>query len=372
MPAHPEPVVAVVGGGPAGLAAAEVLATAGVRVTVFEQMPSVGRKLLLAGRSGLNLTHAEPLDAFLDRYGTARRRLEPSIRDFTPDQLRSWAEALGEATSVGSSGRVFPASWRATALLRAWLRRLDALGVVLAVRHRWEGWTDDGALRLRTAGGESVVRPAATVLALGGASWPRTGADGGWVRQLAGAGVDVRPLRPANAGFDVAWSEPFRERFAGQPLKNLRAGLGASTARGEAVVTGYGVESGVFYAIGAAVRDAIERDGSVAVDLDLHPDRSEADVTRLLSTRRPGDSTSGWLRRRLALAPVSIGLLREVTGNRLPSEPAAMAAPGEGRAAAPRGCAAARPGDLQRRRRRLRGGRRRIDVGRPPRCVRRR
>ena len=321
-----EPFVAVVGGGPAGLAAAEVLAGAGMRVTVFEQMPSVGRKLLLAGRSGLNLTHAESLDAFLDRYGAARRHLEPSIRGFTPDDLRRWAAALGETTSVGSSGRVFPVSWRAAALLRAWLRRLDELGVELAVRYRWDGWTDDGALRFRTPVGESIVHADATVLALGGASWPRTGSDGRWVAHLLDAGVAVRALRPANSGFDVAWSVPFRERFAGQPLKNLRISLGAATARGEAVVTGYGVESGVFYAIGATLRDTIQRDGHAVVAVDLHPDRSEADVARLLASRRSGDSTSGWLRRRLGLTPVSIGLLREVTGNRLPSEPAPMAA----------------------------------------------
>ena len=321
-----QPFVAVVGGGPAGLAAAEVLAEGGSAVTVFEQMPSVGRKLLLAGRSGLNLTHAEPLEAFLERYGDARLRLEPSIRGFTPDDLRGWAAALGETTAVGSSGRVFPVSWRATGLLRAWLRRLDGLGVTFAVGRRWEGWTDDGGLRLRTVDGAVNVHPDATVLALGGASWPRTGSDGRWVPHLLDAGVEVRALRPANSGFDAAWSAPFRERFAGHPLKNLRISVGASVVRGEAVVTGYGVESGVFYAVGAKVRDAIERDGHVVADLDLHPDRSEADVARLLAARRSGDSTSGWLRRRLGLTPVAIGLLREVTGNRLPSAPAPMAA----------------------------------------------
>ena len=320
------PLVAVVGGGPAGLAAAEVLGQAGVRVTVYEHMPSVGRKLLLAGRSGLNLTHTEPLDSFLDHYGAARSRLEPSIRAFTPGDLRAWAAGLGERTTVGSSGRVFPASWRAAPLLRAWLGRLDVLGVELAVRHRWEGWTDDGALKLRSPNGETALRPAATVLALGGASWPRTGSDGDWVPVVADPGVEVRPLRPANSGFEVGWSAPFRERFAGEPLKNLRVSAGEVTARGEAVVTGYGVESGVFYAIGASLREAIERDGQAVAELDLHPDRSEADLARRLGTRRPGDSASEWLRRRLGLTPVAIGLLREATANRLPHEPAAMAA----------------------------------------------
>jgi uncharacterized flavoprotein (TIGR03862 family) len=194
------------------------------------------------------------------------------------------------------------------------------------VRHRWEGWTDDGGLLLRTADGVSVVHPDATVLALGGASWPRTGSDGRWVAPLVDAGVDVRALRPANSGFDVAWSATFRQRFAGQPLKNLRIAFGAATARGEAVVTGYGVESGVFAAIGATLRDAIERDGQAVVEVDLHPDRRAADVRRLLATRRDGDSASGWLRRRLGLTPVSIGLLREATGNHLPTGAAAMAA----------------------------------------------
>ena len=321
-----ESFVAIVGGGPAGLAAAEVVANAGCRVTVFEQMPSVGRKLLLAGRSGLNLTHTEAPEPFLDRYGEARSFLGPSIRDFGPDDLRAWAAELGEPTSVGSSGRVFPASWRATPLLRAWLRRLDELGVVVAVGHRWDGWTDDGAVRMQTKEGVSVVHPEATVLALGGASWPRTGSDGSWVSLLAGAGVEVRALRPANSGFDVAWSAIFRERFAGQPLKNVRLSFGAVTARGEAVISGYGVESGVFYALGATLRDAIERDGPALVHLDLHPDRDESDVARRLATRRSGESTSRWLQRRLALTPVSSGLLREATGNRLPADPVEMAA----------------------------------------------
>jgi uncharacterized flavoprotein (TIGR03862 family) len=326
------PFVAVIGGGPAGLMAAEVVATGGVRVVVYDRMAAVGRKLLLAGRSGLNLTHTEPLEHFLDRYGAARARLEPAVRAFTPDDLRAWGAGLGEATTVGSSGRVFPASWRAAPLLRAWLRRLDALGVTFALRHRWAGWTADGALSFRTApaggGGGAVVtaRPAATVLALGGASWPRTGSDGSWEPVLHAAGIGVSPLRPANAGFDVAWTAGFVERFAGVPLKNLLVTVGTASARGEAVVTEYGVESGVFYTLGGPLRAAIAADGSATATIDLHPDRAAADLAARLRVRRPGETTTAWLRRAGGLAPVAIGLLREVTANTLPADADAMAA----------------------------------------------
>jgi uncharacterized flavoprotein (TIGR03862 family) len=321
-------VAAVIGGGPAGLMAAEVLAAGGVRVVVYDHMGSVGRKLLLAGRSGLNLTHAEPLDRFLDRYGLARPVLEPTLRAFTPGQLRAWAAGLGEATSVGSSGRVFPASWRAAPLLRAWLGRLESLGVTFAGGHRWIGWAPDGALTFTApaAAAEVVVHPAATVLALGGASWPRAGSDGTWVPQLRAAGIRVTDLRPANAGFDVAWTAGFVERFAGSPLKNLRLTVGGTSVRGEAVVTAYGVESGVFYALGAALRDEIEARGSAIATTDLHPDRPVADLAARLRNRRPRETSTAWLRRAGGLAPVAVGLLREATGNALPADAGAMAA----------------------------------------------
>lgn len=331
---------AVVGGGPAGLMAAEVLASGGVPVVVYDHMPSVGRKLLLAGRSGLNLTHTEPLDRFLDRYGDARSPLEPALRAFTPGLLRSWAAGLGEATTVGSSGRVFPASWRAAPLLRAWLGRLESLGVSFAVRHRWTGWAADGALTfaapapddevgMGTHGErrvEIVVRPAATVLALGGASWPRVGSDGTWAPRLRTDGVRVTDLRPANAGFEVAWTAGFVERFAGTPLKNLRLTVGAASVRGEAVVTAYGVESGVFYALGAPLRDEISARGSAIATIDLHPDRPVADLTARLRNRRSRETATAWLRRAGGLAPVAVGLLRETTGNALPADAGAMAA----------------------------------------------
>jgi uncharacterized flavoprotein (TIGR03862 family) len=326
MPDRTASFVAVVGGGPAGLMAAEVLATAGERVTVYEHMPSVGRKLLLAGRSGLNLTHSEPLEQLLERYGTARPWIEPSIRAFGPDDLRAWCEGLGEATFVGSSGRVFPTAMRAAPLLRAWLRRLSGLGVELAVGHRWEGWAPDGSLLMTSPDGEVRVHTDATVLALGGASWPRVGSDGAWVRSLVAAGVEVRRLRPANAGFSVDWTTTFRDRFAGEPLKNLRLTVGRSCVRGEAVVSRYGVEGGVFYALGAALRDGIETEGTAVATLDLHPDLTVEELTRRLSGRRAGDTDTTWIKRSIGLAPVSIGLLREVTANRLPPDARGMAA----------------------------------------------
>jgi uncharacterized flavoprotein (TIGR03862 family) len=320
------PSVAVIGGGPAGLMAAEVLATAGAAVTVFERMPTVGRKLQVAGRGGLNLTHSEPLDAFLDRYGDARPRLAAAIERFDPAALRGWSEGLGEATFVGSSGRVFPVGLRATQLLRAWLVRLATLGVELRTRHTWLGWSDDGALRFANAAGDAVLVAAeACVLALGGASWPRTGSDGAWVSHLESAGIEVRPLRPANCGFVVGWTEAFRARFAGAPVKDVALTYGGATGRGDIVITDDGIEGGPVYALSSRLRDAIEVDGSAVLRIDLFPDASDDDLAARLDRRRPKDSLATGLRR-AGVPAAAIGLLREVTGNRVPVDAMELAA----------------------------------------------
>jgi uncharacterized flavoprotein (TIGR03862 family) len=314
------PTAAVIGGGPGGLMAAEVLATAGVAVTVFERMRSPGRKLLLAGRGGLNLTHAEPLEQLLSRYGSGRARLESALRAFPPDDLRAWAAGLGEETFVGSSGRVFPQAFRATPLLRSWLARLDALGVDVRVRQEWQGW--DGN-RLRFADG--AVDADVTVLALGGASWPRVGSDGGWVDVVRASGVDVRPLRPANCGFDIAWSSVFRERFAGTPLKNAAVSFGGVDVRGDTTITSTGIEGGAVYAVSAALRDRIERTGRARLLVDLLPDVPRAELAARIARGRPKDSRSAALRR-AGIAAVAVGLLREASGNELPTDPEDLAA----------------------------------------------
>ena len=312
----------MVGGGPAGLMAAEVLAGAGVAVVVFERMPSPGRKLLRAGRGGLNLTHSEPLTDLLDRYGPARDRLAPAIEAFDPTALRAWCAGLGLDTMVGSSGRVFPIGLRAAPLLRAWLRRLEALGVELRPGHRWEGWTSQGALLVTDpAGTTSAVEADAVVLALGGASWSRLGSDGAWVEPIAAAGIAVAPLRPANCGFVVPWSATFRDRFAGVPLKDVVLSHAGTSARGDAVVTAKGLEGGAVYAMSRPLREALEAGRPATLQIDLRPDQTIAELAARLSRRRPKDSRATALRRGAHLHPVDIGLLREVTGNRLPEDP---------------------------------------------------
>ena len=308
----------VVGAGPAGLAAAEVLGEAGWRVTVRERMPNPARKFLLAGRGGLNLTHSEPIESFLDRYGPARARLEPTIRAFTPSDLRAWAAGLGIETFIGSSGRVFPTEMKASPLLRAWLARLAGLGVQLAPRSRWIGWDGD-ALIFETPDWHRIEQADATVFALGGASWPRLGSDGSWVELFRDRGAEVTPLRSANSGFVVRWSDVFRERFAGEPLKRIRLRLGELQARGEAMIAGYGIEGGAIYALGSHIRSAIERTGEAVLEIDLAPDLPlEALAARLGGTRK--DSMANRLRK-AGLSPVAAGVLREdVDGPTLPAE----------------------------------------------------
>ncbi len=315
----------MIGGGPAGLMAAERVAAAGLAVTVFERMPSPGRKLQIAGRGGLNLTHTEPLDRFLGRYGAAGPVLEPAITAFPPDALRAWCAELGQATFVGSSGRVFPVAFKATPLLRAWLARLDGQGVRLRPGHRWLGWAADGALHFAHGGAEVLMRPASTVLALGGASWPRLGSDGAWTALLRDHGVKVAELRPANCGFLAAWSDEFRARFAGAPLKRVALGFEGRSARGEAVVTEYGIEGGVVYALGALLREALAARGEARAVLDLRPDLALPALAGRLAAPRRGQSLSNWLRKSAGLPPVAIGLLREV-GHPVPDAPDTLAA----------------------------------------------
>jgi len=301
--------VLVIGAGPAGLIAAETLARAGRRVVIADGSPQPARKFLLAGRCGLNLTHSEPLDGFLDRYGFARPRLEPAIRAFPPEALREWAADLGEPTFVGSSGRVFPKSFRSTPLLRAWLRRLAELGVEFRPRHRWQAFVDGGA-RFATPDGERDIAAGAIVLALGGASWPRLGGDGTWVEIFERAGVAVAPLKPANVGVKVDWSPVFRERFAGEPLKAMRWSFGDAVTRAEAVVSREGLEGGAIYALGAALRPALETQGEAQLSVDLKPDATLEALARAL-VRPPKMSLANFLRKAAKLSPVAIGLLRE-------------------------------------------------------------
>ncbi|KPP82487.1 MAG: NAD(FAD)-utilizing dehydrogenase [Oceanicaulis sp. HLUCCA04] len=317
--------VAIIGAGPAGLIAAENLSSEGFAVDIYERMPSVGRKFLMAGRGGLNLTHSEALEAFLTRYGEAQGWLEPSIRALAPADLIAWCERLGQEVFTGSSGRVFPAAMKASPLLRAWLARLDGLGVTIHTRHEWRGFDD--AARVLIAGPDGVVRAVeadAVVLALGGASWPRLGSTGEWTGWLEARGVQITSFAPANAGFNANWSEIFRGRFAGQPLKPARFTHAGRTIRGEAMITAYGIEGGAIYALSASLRDAIAREGRAVLTVDLAPGLTQADLSARLASAKPGQSLSNTLRKSARLSPLAISLLREA--GELPRDPAELAA----------------------------------------------
>lgn len=294
--------------------AAETLAAGGVSVVLIEHMASVGRKFLLAGRGGLNLTHSEDLERFLSRYGAGRTHLERAVRAFTPDDLRSWCDGLGQASFVGSSGRVFPEAFRATPLLRAWRARLEAAGVEFVLRHRWSGWDDEVA-----AGADALV------LALGGASRPRTGSDGEWVATLASAGIALGPLRPSNAGFRVEWSPFFRDKFAGEPLKDVRLSFDEASARADAMITPDGIEGGAIYELSAVLRDALEQAESITVEVDARPDQSRADLARRFA-RWPAKESTATRLRRVGLAPVVRALLQEAVGTGIPRDPDDLAA----------------------------------------------
>ena len=320
-------VVAVIGGGPAGLIAAETLAAEdGLEVVLVEATAAPGRKLLLAGRGGLNLTHSEPLDVFLTRYGDSAGPIIDAVRRFPPEDLRVWCEGLGEETFVGSSGRVFPRSLRANRLLDAWLARLEQIGVRTLCSTRWTGWGDDDAhLLLETPSGPTAIRADAAVLTLGGASWPGTGSNGDWVQTLESSGVDVAPLRASNCGLDITWSQVFAERFAGAPVKNIGVACGDNSLRGELMVTELGLEGGAAYGLSRVVRAQLDAAGEATLHLDLRPDLEHLTLVDRLGRRRAKESRSKSLARLVGLAPVAIGLMREATGNDLPagSEPLA-------------------------------------------------
>lgn len=313
----PAQSVAIIGGGPAGLMSAEVAVEGGAKVDVYDAMPSVGRKFLLAGKGGLNLTHAEPLDSFLSRYGARREQIAPMLKTFGPDALRAWAKELGSETFVGSSGRVFPVGMKAAPLLRAWLQRLRAAGVRFHPRHRWLGWNSDGALRFATRNGERAVQADAVVLAPGGASWPQLGSDGAWVSLLAQRGVAVAPLRPSNCGFDIGWSPYFRGRFAGEPVKTVVASFADREGRkyrqpGDFIVTENGIEGGLVYALSAPLRDHIAGAGPATLQLDLVPDRSADRLVRELAHPQGRRSMASHMQSRAGLKGVKVGLLREI------------------------------------------------------------
>ncbi len=325
--------VTVIGGGPAGLMAAETLAAAGAAVDLYDAMPSVGRKFLLAGKGGMNLTHAEPATAFRTRYGARAAQVGPWLDQFGPSELRAWAHQLGIDTFVGSSGRVFPLDMKAAPLLRAWLQRLRQAGVQFHMRHRWLGWSEaDGTRRLRfaTPDGERLVDADAVVLALGGGSWARLGSDGAWLPLLAQHGVAVTPLLPANCGFETGWSAHFSERFAGVPLKSVAASFADSDGRhhtriGEMLITAGGVEGSLIYAWSGMLRDAIAAHGSAELRLDLLPAREPAWVTAELARPRGSRSLSSHLQSRLGITGVKAGLLRELTTAEEFRDPARLA-----------------------------------------------
>jgi len=314
------PPIAIIGAGPAGLIAADILSATGKRVIVYERMPSVARKFLMAGRGGLNLTHSEQFARFVTRYGQAQARLQPILEAFTPSDLIAWVNDLGQETFTGSSGRVFPKAMKASPLLRALLQRLAAQRVEIQTRANWTGWSAQGALSFGPPASSRHETPSATILALGGASWPKLGSNGSWADLLAKRGIALAPFRASNVGFDVAWSPHIRERFAGEPLKTIALRHNDREVRGEAMVTEYGIEGGAIYALSAELRAA----APTTILIDLRPALSQNDIADKLTRAKRGDTLSSTLRKTLALTPLAIALLYE--NGAPPREPQALAA----------------------------------------------
>lgn len=306
--------IAIIGGGPAGLIAAEILGRAGIQVTIYDHKPSLGRKFLMAGRGGLNLTHSEDFETFLKRYGPATQYLRPAIEAFPPAQLCEWCEDLGQETFIGSSGRVFPKSLKASPLLRAWLERLNTLGITILVNHRWTGWNGND-LTFTTPGGPLNVKSDATLLALGGGSWAKLGSDGAWTELLEQKGVSVSKLRPANSGFTVAWSDILKTRFAGQPLKTITLTYAGQSIPGDLMISESGIEGGPVYALSAALRNDLDAGKPVTLTIDLKPALSLQALKQKLSLPRGSQSFSTWLQKSIGLPPVAINLLRECSGD---------------------------------------------------------
>ncbi|WP_462401802.1 TIGR03862 family flavoprotein [Pseudomonas sp. Marseille-QA0332] len=326
-PTSSRPLVAVIGGGPAGLMAAEALAQAGVAVAVFDAMPSVGRKFLLAGVGGMNITHSEPYPAFVARYAERHAPIDALLQDFDGPALRQWIHGLGIETFVGTSGRVFPRDMKAAPLLRAWLKRLRDAGVVIHTRHRWLGWNADGSLRLAYPQGELKYQADAVVLALGGASWARLGSDGAWLPLLAERGVAIAPLQASNCGFEVqGWSQLLQDKFAGAPLKNVALALpGSQPRKGECIVTALGLEGSLVYALSAPIRETINRQGSATVLLDLLPDRPVDKIVQALAKPRGSKSMARHLQAQLGLEGIKAALLRELTDQATFADPERLA-----------------------------------------------
>ncbi|RED50743.1 TIGR03862 family flavoprotein [Aestuariispira insulae] len=307
------PVVSIIGGGPAGLMAAEALTDYPCEIHVYDAMPSFGRKFLMAGKSGLNLTHAEAYESFLKRYGARQEKLKGSIDRFPPKLLQEWAAGLGIETFVGSSGRIFPTHYKASPLLRAWLERLDRNGVQFHRRHRWVGWSDHNTLCFETDGSRQEYPTSATILAMGGGSWSKLGSDAAWIPVLERSGIAIQPLRPSNCGFGVDWSDHFRGKFSGEPVKTVCLSTKDTRLQGEFVISHRGIEGSAVYALSARLRDQIAQDGKADLYLDLLPDIDEQEIFRRLERPRGADSKANHLRKTLRLKGVKAGLLRELT-----------------------------------------------------------